>query len=562
MLIGIDLGTTNSVCAVFKDGKTQLIPNNFGENLTPSCVSFEKNGELHVGKTAKTRAALHPNESVANFKRYMGTDKVFRIHKQNYSPVELSSLVLKNLVEDAERFTGQKVKEAIISVPAYFNGVQRKATMQAAAMIDLKVEKLINEPTAAAIAYGLQNKPEYTDFMIIDLGGGTFDVSIMEYFDDILEVKASGGDNFLGGEDFLKALVDLYINKTGLKSEKLSANDNQLLFSRMEEVKKQIGKKTQTIYPFLTVKTDAVQITQTEFEQACKPLLQKMIKSIELCLKDARLKPNEIDEVILVGGASRTSFVRTLVTRLFKKMPRTDIDPDLTIAYGAAIQAGLKARNEELKDVVLTDVCPYTLGTGIINGSVYDDSLLFSPIIERNTVIPASRYNIYETVQDNQKKLVMNIYQGESRLVKNNILLGEFEIDVPPKPKGHEQVELRISYDVNGILEVDARVLSTGEQKSMLINNSPQELTEDQIAASRKKLQALKFHPRESEAVKELMLRAESIYENSIGEEREVINQLVYEFNEILATQDPKKIDEGIALLRQQLEKFEANRWF
>lgn len=561
MLIGIDLGTTNSVCAVFKDGKTQLIPNNFGENLTPSCVSFEKNGELHVGKTAKTRAALHPEESVANFKRYMGTDKVFKIHKQNYSPVELSSLILKNLIEDAERYTGQKVEEAIISVPAYFNGVQRKATMQAAAMIDLKVEKLINEPTAAAIAYGLQNKPEYTDFMIIDLGGGTFDVSIMEYFDDILEVKASGGDNFLGGEDFLKALVDLYLSKARIKLEKLSANDKQLLFSRMEDVKKQIGKKTQTIEPFLTTKTDAVQITQTEFEQACKTLLQKMIKSIELCLKDARLKPNEIDEVILVGGASRTAFVRTLVTRLFKKMPRTDIDPDLTIAYGAAIQAGLKARNEELKDVVLTDVCPYTLGTGIISGSVYDDSLLFSPIIERNTVIPASRYNIYETVRDNQKKLVMNIYQGESRLVKNNILLGEFEIDVPPKPKGHEQVELRISYDVNGILEVDARVLSTGEQKSMLINNSPQELTEAQIAESRKKLQALKFHPRESEAVKELMLRAESIYENSIGEEREIINLLVHEFNEVLASQEPQKIAKAIEELRSKLSEFDVNRW-
>ncbi len=562
MLIGIDLGTTNSVCAVYQDGAAKLIPNNFSEYLTPSCISVEKDGRLHIGKTAKTRSLLYPKESVANFKRYMGSDKVFRIHRQQYSPVELSSMVLRKLVEDAEKHTGQTVTEAIISVPAYFNGVQRKATMQAAAMIDLKVEKLINEPTAAAIAYGLQTKPEYTDFMIIDLGGGTFDVSIMEYFDDILEVKASGGDNYLGGEDFLQVLVDIYADKAGIKPPKLSANDRHLLYTRMEDLKKQSAKQNWQIEPFLSVPTPTVTIEKDTFEQACKPLLQKMIKSIELCLKDARLRPDEMDEIILVGGASRMSFVRSLVTRLFKKMPRTDIDPDLTIAHGAAIQAGLKARNEDLQDVVLTDVCPYTLGTAVVNHSVYDDSLLFSPIIERNTVVPASRYNIYETATDNQKKLNMKIYQGESRLVKNNILLGEFEVTVPPGPQGQEQVELRISYDVNGILEVDAKVLSTGDSKNLLINNSPQELSAADIAKSRKKLQGLKFHPRESEAVQELMMRAETIYENSIQEEREAINQLVQRFNDVLASQDPKQIEQGMAHMREQLAQFEANRWF
>ncbi len=562
MLIGIDLGTTNSVCAVYQEGKPQLIPNNFAENLTPSCISFEKGGDIHVGKPARTRAALFPNESVAHFKRYMGTEKTYKIHGQKYSPIELSSIMLKNLVEDAEKFTGEQVDEAIISVPAYFNGVQRKATLQAAAMIDLKVEKLINEPTAAAIAYGLQEKPEYTDFMIIDLGGGTFDVSIMEYFDDILEVKASGGDNFLGGEDFLKALVDLYTDKANINLNKLSATDKQLLYSRMEELKKTSGKQSWQVEPFLSGVTVSVDISRDEYENACKPLLQKMVKSIELCLKDARLGPAEIDEVILVGGASRMSFVRSLVTKLFKKIPRTDIDPDLTIAYGAAIQAGLKARSEDLKDVVLTDVCPYTLGTGVVGDNVYDDSLLFSPIIERNTVIPASRVNIYETASDNQKQLKMQIYQGESRLVKNNILLGEFEVAVPKGPKGQEKIELRISYDVNGILEVDAEVMSTGEKKYLLINNSPQELNGQDIKNSRKKLLALKFHPRESEVVKELMMRADSIYENSIAEEREEISALISSFSAILETQDPEKIKPAIITMRENLEHFEANRWF
>jgi molecular chaperone HscC len=562
MLIGIDLGTTNSVCAVYRDGQPHIIPNNFSEELTPSCVSFEKHGALHVGKTARTRAALHPEQSVAHFKRYMGTEKTYTIHGQTYTPVELSSLVLKNLVEDAERHTGERVTEAVISVPAYFNGVQRKATLQAAEMIDLKVEKLINEPTAAAIAYGLQNKPEYTDFMIIDLGGGTFDVSIMEYFDDILEVKASGGDNFLGGEDFLKVLVELYCEQAGVNLNKLNNKDKQLLFARMEELKKQGSKSTWQVNPFMDAVSETIEIDPAAFERACKPLLQKMIKSIELCLKDARLSPDEIDEIILVGGASRTSFVRSMVTRLFRKMPRTDINPDLTIAYGAAIQAGLKARNEDLRDVVLTDVCPYTLGTGIVGESIYDDSLLFSPIIERNTVVPASRVNIYETAGDDQTRIHMEIYQGESRLVKNNILLGDFEVKVPKGPKGREKVALRISYDVNGILEVDAEVLSTGEKTNLLINNSPQELSDQDIARSRKKLSALKFHPRESEVVKELLLRAESIYENSIAEEREAINQLLAWFNAILETQDPDRIKPAIIEMREQLESFEANRWF
>jgi molecular chaperone HscC len=230
MLIGIDLGTTNSVCAVWKEGKAQLIPNRFDEYMTPSVVSIEKSGQIHVGQTAKTRAAQYPKESVKSFKRYMGTDKTYKIHSGLYTPVELSSLIIKRLVEDAEKYLGEKITEAIISVPAYFNNIQRNATKQAAELAGLKVDKLINEPTAAAIAYGLQDKPEFTDFMIVDLGGGTFDVSIMEYFDGVLEVKASGGDNFLGGEDFTHALIDLYLSKAGIKATQLDAKAKQKLY--------------------------------------------------------------------------------------------------------------------------------------------------------------------------------------------------------------------------------------------------------------------------------------------------------------------------------------------
>ena len=560
MILGIDLGTTNSVCAIYLDQSVTIIPNSFDEFLTPSCVSFEKDGTIHIGKSARTRATLFPKETVAHFKRYMGTEKSYKIHGKKYTPVELSSLVLKKMVSDAEAYTQEKVTEAVISVPAYFNGIQRKATMQAAEMIGLKVEKLINEPTAAAIAYGLQNKPEYTDFMIIDLGGGTFDVSIMEYFDDILEVKASGGDNHLGGEDFLQVLIDIYCEKAGVKFNKLKAEDKQSIIARMELFKKEINKNP-VIEPFLKKAQNEVMIDAERFEKACQPLIKKIIKSIELCLKDAQLKPDEIDEVILVGGSSRLAFLRTLVTRIFKKIPRTDIDPDLTIAHGAAIQAALKGKDKDLSDVVLTDVCPYTLGTGVVGNSVYDDSLTFSPIIERNTVVPASRVQSYVTVNDNQTKLRMQIYQGESRLVKNNIKLGEFEVSVPKDKAGMQRIDLRISYDINGILEVDAEVESTGETAHLLINNSPQELSPEQIQASKDKLSVLKVHPRDNEAVKEIMWRAESIFENSLDEERHEINLLIEKFQAEIHSQDPKIIVQAIKDMSEALESFDANRW-
>lgn len=560
MIIGIDLGTTNSVCGHFLNGEVSIVPNGFGESLTPSCISFEKDGTIHVGKSALTRAAQYPNETVAHFKRYMGTEKTYKIHKKTYTPVELSSLVLQKLVGDAEKHTGQTVTEAVISVPAYFNGIQRKATLQAAEMAGLKVEKLINEPTAAAVAYGLQNKPEYTDFMVVDLGGGTFDVSVMEYFDDILEVKASGGDNHLGGEDFLQVLVTLFCEKAGLKLNKLKPAVLQNIKSRLELFKKEINQSPD-IEPFMDGVKQTITITAKEFEKASGPLMKKIIKAIELCLKDAQLSPNDIEEVILVGGSSRLPFMRTLVTRIFKKMPRTDIDPDLTIAHGATIQAALKSKNKDLEDVVLTDVCPYTLGTGVVGNSIYDDSLLFSPIIERNTVVPASRVQSYTTAQDNQTKLKMEIYQGESRLVKNNIKLGEFELPVPKGRAGEQSVNLRISYDINGILEVDAEVHSTGEKAYLLINNSPQELSPEQIETSKKKLSTLKIHPRESEAVKEIYWRAEAIYENSLDEERASINHLISQFDQVLASQDPKRIAQAVEEMNEALAAFDANRW-
>ena len=565
MILGIDLGTTNSVCALFKDGKPQLIANRFGEYMTPSVLSFEKSGKIHIGQSAKTRAALYPKESVKAFKRYMGSDKTYKLHGNLYTPIELSSLVIKHLLEDAENHTGEKITEAIISVPAYFNNIQRNATKQAAELAGLKVDKLINEPTAAAIAYGLQDKPEYTDFMIVDLGGGTFDVSIMEYFDGVLEVKASGGDNFLGGEDFTSVLIDLYLSKARIRSTALDAKAKQKLYYTIEQCKRQISaNRPLIIEPFLETKSDKAEITFDEYKQACEKLLQKISKPIERCLRDSGLEPSEIDEIILVGGASRMGFIKSMVTRMFKKIPRSDIDPDLTIAVGAAIQAGLKAKDQELGDIVLTDVSPYTLGTGVVNDNdIYNSQgLLFDPIIERNTTIPASRVKTYVTVRDNQKHLQMEVYQGESRLVKNNIKLGEITVDVPKAKAGQEMVELRFSYDINGLLDVDAHVPSTGEKKQITINNAPGELSEKEILASKAKLAKLKIHPREDEKIVELIMRAESIYENSLDQDRAEISQALSQFEAVLERQEPREIERVAKDFRDFLAEFETNGWF
>ena len=565
MILAIDLGTTNSVATIWKDAKATLIPNRYDEYLTPSVVSIEKDGTIHVGKTAKTRALLFPNESVKAFKRYMGSDKSYKIHNNIYTPVELSSLIIQRLVEDAESFTNEKFTEAVISVPAYFNGIQRKSTKQAAEMAGLKVEKLINEPTAAAIAYGLQDKSEYTDFMIVDLGGGTFDVSIMEYFDGVLEVKASGGDNFLGGEDFTQVMVDLYLKKANIKTKKLNSKDKQKIYSAIDMAKKQISsKKPIVIEQFQGIQSETVELTLDKIKTASQDLLNRISKPIERCLRDSGLEPAEIDEIILVGGASRMTFIKSMVTRMFKKIPRTDIDPDLTIAVGAAIQAGLKAKDAALGDIVLTDVSPYTLGTGIVNDNdLYNSQgLLFSPIIERNMTIPVSRVQSYTTVQNNQKKLQMDIYQGESRLVKNNIKLGSVTVTVPKAKAGEEMVELRFSYDINGLLEVDAHVPSTGENKQITINNAPGELSQAEIDASRNKLAKLKFHPKDDEKIAELIMRAESIYENSLADERSAITNALSQFEAVLERQDPKEIERIAAEFNDFLSDFENNGWF
>jgi molecular chaperone HscC len=564
-IIGIDLGTTNSACAIWMNGKIELVPNQLGHYLTPSVVHIDDQQTVIVGQTARERAVTHPQSTASVFKRYMGTTRKLSLNKNKYTAPELSAFILKALKQDAEAFLGEPVQEAVISVPAYFSDAQRKATLLAGELAGLKVERLINEPTAAAMAYGLHDRPEHTQFMVVDLGGGTFDVSIMEYFEGVLEVHASSGDNFLGGEDFLEILVNKYLSLQNLSKNHLSKDDLQKVYLHMEQVKRQFNRANHvTIKPFILQQKENVTIQQSDFIALAQPLLQRIQRPIETALRDADLVPADLDEVILVGGATRMHFFRSMVAKMFRRMPSSNLDPDLVVAMGAAIQAGLKAKDQALDDVVLTDVCPYSLGTNVVNENDVSGSQgdLFSAIIERNTVIPVSRSQYYTTASDNQTVIELELFQGESRLTKNNIKLGDLTIKVPRAKRGQEQIEVRFSYDMNGLLEVDVTVISSGEKYYTMIHNAPGALSDEQIESSRQKLAALKFHPRDQAMNIDLIARAERLYESRLGEERDRIMSALTWFESILEQQNPQEVTQAAEEFKEFLKRLEEERLF
>lgn len=564
-ILGIDLGTTNSACAIWRDGEPLLIPNRLKKMLTPSVVGVDDNGDIIIGEAAKYRLISHPKHTVAAFKRFMGTQQSFKLGKKQFSTVELSSLVLRNLKEDAENFLGEEITQAVISVPAYFNDVQRKATKQAGELAGLQVERLINEPTAAAMVYGLHENEDATQFMILDLGGGTFDVTLVEFFSGIMEVHASSGDNFLGGEDFTHALAERFFKDNHIERNSLSASEQQHIYSVLNDAKHALGTNPSvTVAKSLKAQQTPWILDRDIFEQTVTPLLQRIRNPIEKTLRDSSTNPQDISQLVLVGGATRMQAFRSLVTKMFRRMPSGHIDPDLVVAMGTAIQAGLKEKNSDLDDVVLTDVCPYSLGTGVINEADTSgkQGALFLPIIERNTTVPTSIERSLVSAAKNQTQLSVGIYQGESRLVKNNIFLGDLEVNIPKGPAGQESITVRYSYDMNGLLEVDIKVDSTGATAKKTIINSPDSLTEADIEASRKKLSKLKFHPRESEENRVLIARAERLYESSLDERRDYLSNIISEFEQTLEKQNAREIETCATRLSEILDQMEKDGFF
>ena len=564
-ILGIDLGTTNSACAVWKDGKATLIPNRFNEYLTPSVVGIDNQGEVLIGKSARNRLISHAKSTASVFKRYMGTDYSIDLGKRSFTATELSSLILASLKEDAETYLGEAITHAVISVPAYFNDVQRKATKLAGELAGLTVDRLINEPTAAAMVYGLHEKRDGMQFLILDLGGGTFDVSLVEYFEGVLEVHASSGDNHLGGEDFLQLMVNDFLQKSMLDKAKLTSNELQRLTEVMETTKRKLSSQRDVeIKQALNSPHPPYCITREDFDHLVQPLLHRVQLPIERTLRDADITPAEIDEVVLVGGATRMFAFRSLITRMFRRMPAANIDPDLVVAMGAGIQAGLKQKHEDLDDVVLTDVSPYTLGVEVINhgDSNGKQGGLFMPIIERNSVVPISVERSLCTAEDNQKAVNIKVYQGESRLVKNNVYLGELEVKVPKAKAGVETLDIRYSYDMNGLLEVDVTVNSTGVTHHTTIINSASGLSDKEIEKSRSKLAKLKFHPREDAENRNHIARAERLYESALGDKRDYISRILSQFEQVLERQNPQEIKKAASELAHILDSLEEDNLF
>lgn len=564
-IIGIDLGTTNSVVSCFIEDKAVVIPNRLGDHLTPSIVSIDENEQIFVGKIAKERQLTHPECTAAVFKRNMGSKKEYKLGNKTFLPEELSSFVIRSLKEDAEVYLNQTIEEAVISVPAYFNDAQRKATKRAGELAGLKVERLINEPTAAAIAYGLHERKINTKFLIFDLGGGTFDISILELYKNVMEVRGVAGDNFLGGEDFTQVIINLFVKANNLDIEQL---DYKVLASlkKQAEIAKRAFSKDKIVNMTCKINDEILEhkIKIDEYERACQPLLTRLRRPIERALSDASIKIKEIDAIVLVGGGTKLPTIRSFVAKLFGRLPSSGIDPDETVAVGAAIQAAMKERNSSIKEIVLTDVCPYTLGTNIsvqrANG--YYEPGHFCPIIERNTIIPVSRVERLYTVHENQKRLSVEILQGESRLAKDNIYLGELEVAVPSGAAGEQAIDVRYTYDINGILEVEVTVISTGVKKRMVIEKNPGYMSQEEIEERLNDLSYIKIHPRDKEENKLLLARGERLYEESIGEIRSAIAKAMEWFEAILDKQDEHEIEEAAKEVQELFKEIEQDQEF
>lgn len=563
MLVGIDLGTTNSLIGVIGDDGARLFPNALGSVLTPSAVSIGDDGSVLVGQAARDRLITHPDRSVAAFKRFMGTPRETRLDGRAFRAEDLSALVLRSLLADAEAATGVAPSEAVISVPAYFSDAQRKATRAAGELAGIRVERLINEPTAAALAYGLQHRDGSGRFLVLDLGGGTFDVSILEMFEGVVEVHASAGDNFLGGEDFIDLLLSTFATDAKVDPATFARSDSARLRRAIERLMHELSNRSEGGLAMTIAEREFDwRIEEERFSRLAEPLAARLRKPLERAMRDARLQPSALDEIVLVGGASRLPLVARLVTRMFGRLPMRHVNPDRAIVIGAATAAAMKARDARFDEVILTDVCPYTLGTQVSRRDENDQAVggFFHPVIHRNSTVPISREDTFWPLSDGQTHVLIDVYQGESPMVANNIRLGQLDVPLPPRRTiAQNGVDVRFTYDINGVLQVEARLQADGTLHELVIEQNPGLLTREQIQARFAELANLKIHPRSEQENIALVARAERLYEEHVFA-RDRLQDWIMRFRNALESQDPRTVAEHRNAFRQALDELESGR--